>query len=124
MRVGVAAADPAVAHGLQRVFARHAGVEAVRLPADPAEGAGPWEPDVLVVDVWPPTEVAAEELCAAWHGRFPLAVILAVVHRPDESLLARLRRYGVRALWPKGDARGLVPVALNLPADRDRGRGL
>lgn len=122
MRVGIAAADPAVARGLQRLFTRRPGVESARMQAGPTGEAGSFVPDLLVVDVWPPTTAAAEDLCATWHEHFPAAVILAIVHRPSEGLLLRLAASGVRALWPKEDARGLVTAALGLmaadPADR------
>ena len=119
MRVGVAAADPAVARGLHRVFARDPGLEVVPLPADPVGAARPSPPDVLVVDVWPPTEAAAQELCARWHARFPPTAIVAIVHRPSDGLLRRLAGSGVRTLWPKGDARGLVPVVRTMVRGRD-----
>ena len=118
MRVGVAAADPAVARGLRRVFARDPGVEVVPLTPDPAGDGQPSPPDVLVVDVWPPTAAAAEDQCGRWHARFPPAAIVAIVHRPSDGLLRRLAGSGVRTLWPKGDARGLVPVVRRMTAER------
>ena len=47
-------------------------------------------PDLLILDIWPPTPNAAEVACATAHARHPDAAIIAVVHHPTLSL-ARTR---------------------------------
>lgn len=111
--VGIVAADKAVSVGLGRLFSRQPSVRSVELPL-PLEGAAEAAPDLIVIDVWPPSAGRAESLCSTWHQRYPAAAVVAVVHRPSAALLARLRRFGATALWPKGEVRELPAFALGL----------
>jgi|GEM_PF-3844390 len=112
--VGIVAADKAVSVGLGRLFSRQPSVRPVELPA-PAEDAGVVAaPDLIVIDVWPPSAGRAESMCSTWHARYPAAALVAVVHRPSPALLARLRHSGATALWPKGEVRELPAFALGL----------
>ena len=110
-RIGVLADDPLVSEGLRRLFARQPGVQA--FPLAPAAEPGP-DCDVIVVDVWPPTPGHAEAICAHCRQQHPEAAIVAVVHDPSPALLARVRRSGGTALWPKDDIRSLPRFALEL----------
>ncbi len=112
-RVGLAADDPEVSSGLRRLFEREAGVQVVTLPED-VDGIHDDGLDVVVLDVWPPTPGHAEALCAEQHRQHPEAAIIAVVHQPDPALLARVRRNGGTALWPKDETRALPRYALDL----------
>lgn len=112
--VGIVAADQSVSVGLGRLFSRQAAVRSVELPRPAGCAAAEADPDLIVIDVWPPSPGRAESLCSTWHALYPAAALVAVVHRPSAALLARLRRFGATALWPKGEVRELPAFALGL----------
>ncbi len=117
--VGIVAADKAVSVGLGRLFSRQPSVRPMELPATAGDaGTDHVPPDLIVIDVWPPSDGRAESMCAIWHARYPRAALVAVVHRPTPALLARLRRFGASALWPKGEVRQLPAFALGLLSRR------
>lgn len=114
-RIGVVAEDPLVSEGLRRLFQREPEVEAIRLPQALSPDR---DLDIVVIDIWPPTPGHAEAMCAQYHRQHPQAAIVAVVHHPTAALLARVRRSGGTALWPKDETRALPRFALDLATER------
>lgn len=114
-RVAVVGVDPMVVDALDLLLAQAGATSVFRclqsLTVCPPAIQGDLDTvDALLLDIWPPS--VAEEACVRWRRRCPRAFLVAIIHYPSTTLVARLHRAGVSAVWPKGLVRGLPEYVL------------